>query len=272
MLIGADNFLGMVSSYRMCWFEGRYGGGKTSLAVRVAYELLKRGKVRYCISNIPIVFRDDPAKVELRDGKRADCVVVLDEAGIYLDTGRDARAFLAFLRKMNIILLMPSVLDVARVLQTFSVQRTVTWNSIGIPLWMYNAKLRSGRQRDSYNFGWWNPSEIFDIYDTEAAPDDDAGLHTYVQEWTRQLQAAAKVKISYRRTDDDSSAFTPHDAFSDLSGQALPRSSPVLEGQVQSKLSAVADGGWDSRALEEAAEKMDKAVSLYDELRDKRKS
>lgn len=269
--LGADSFLGMVMAYRMVHIEGRFGGGKTALAVKIAERLLETGKVRYCISNIPIVWRDDPAKVELREGKRADCVVVLDEAGLFLETGREAKKFMAYLRKMNIVLVMPSVLEPAGVARMFSVQRTMTWTPLGIPLWWYNARLRYGRQKDSYSFGWWRPWEIFGIYDTEGAPDDDGGLYDYVKDWTKELQAASKSKVSFKRY-ADSEGLAASNALGAFSGAFASQQSGLPERSVQSQLSAVESGGGDAAYFDEAAYKLEKAISILDDNRYKRKT
>jgi hypothetical protein len=152
-LVNAATFIGYCSTFRVVHIGGRYGGGKTSLAWRLAYELVDKGLARYVISNVKSVWSDDPAKITLRQGVYVDAVVILDEGGIFLKTGYDADKFLAFLRKLNITLLIPSVLPPATKARFLSVQRV--WNAgvLGLPLWWYRVDLIYGTTREKDYFG-----------------------------------------------------------------------------------------------------------------------
>ena len=49
-----DDPVSLTSSFRVVWIRGRYGGGKTSLAVWLTMELLKRRYARHVVSNIEL--------------------------------------------------------------------------------------------------------------------------------------------------------------------------------------------------------------------------
>lgn len=180
-LIGRETIVGMLQTFRVLWIGGRYGGGKTALAYRLAYELLDSGFSRHLLSNCRNVWRDEPADVVLRDGRYLDTVVILDEGGLFLRTSRDADDFLAFLRKLNVVLIVPSIKPPAPSVRMVSVQRVANLQSVGLPAWVYNVSVEYGRQRDRERFVWWRPSEIYGIYDTTDVPVDDCGIGDYLE-------------------------------------------------------------------------------------------
>jgi len=186
-LVGSSVFAGLIEVYRVVWFEGRYGGGKTAAAVRFAYDLLEKGFVKHLVSNIPVVFESDPWDIEpvITDTEyRLDTVILLDEGGLFLETGKDVKGFLAFLRKMNIVLLIPSVEPPATTIRKLSVTRRFNGYKIAIPAWVYRYTLSTGGYKDTERFYWLNPTEVFGLYDTDAKPVDDAGIGEWFQHHT----------------------------------------------------------------------------------------
>jgi hypothetical protein len=200
-----------IKMYRVAHIDGRYGGGKTSFAFRAAYELLTRGGYRYLFSNVASVWNDNPELVLMRDGRYVDAVVVLDEGGLFLKTGRDVEKFLVFLRKLNITLLLPSVQRPASALCRLQIQRMSNLNVIGLPLWAYVGRLSSGDQNERSNFYWRSPKEIYGIYDTLGVPTDDTlvymedpadpksitaagSLEGYMNEWVKKLAESTGYK------------------------------------------------------------------------------
>lgn len=188
--VGADLFMGYVRHYRAVWFDGKYGSGKTALAVRVAHELVERGIVRYVLSNVECVFADKPENVVLRSGKRGalyvDAAIVLDEAGMFIKSSRDSDDYLAYLRKLNVMLLLPSVEPLPGKLARLVVERTYDWTTMGLPFWQYRLMLQTRQQQEATSFFWRNPSEIFGTYDTIGYPSDDDELKEYLRKWTAQ--------------------------------------------------------------------------------------
>ena len=195
MLLNSDVVLGLIKTYRVCFVGGRYGGGKTALCVRLAYDLLESGFVKRCVSNIPIVFGDDWEQLNIDDVYHTDTVIILDEGGLFLEDKSDVKEYLAFLRKMNITLLIPSVEPPSTRVRGLTIQRTFNLSPIGVPLWVYSAFLKSGSIREDARFGWWRPSEIFGLYDTKAAPVDDDGI----SDWIIALKERIKGKSRSRQ-------------------------------------------------------------------------
>lgn len=178
--------LNYVHLYRMIWLSGRFGGGKTSLAIAIAQWLCGQQYARYIASNIPLNFGREVSRVDIKglramgpDGKPAirDCVILLDEAWMYLGErkGHAADDWLAFVRKANNYLLMPSVLPLAKVVQQLVCGRHFNGLVFGVPLWLYWWRLGKGKgvDGDKGRFFFWNPSKVFALYDHTGVPQED---------------------------------------------------------------------------------------------------
>lgn len=246
-LFNASTMMGYVRTYRVVWINGRYGGGKTSLAFRIAHELVEKSGYRYIISNVKSVWNENPADVVLRAGKWVDAVIVLDEAGLFLENSFDAKKFLAFLRKLNIILIAPSVMPPSTKMRFLSIQRTMNLNLLGLPAWMYTTNLTYGNIRENGWFVWWHPSEIYGVYDTNGFPDDDAGVGEYVQKWI--TQAANKEGYEAKNTGTKKAVFSqfvqPLHGSSSENGHSVPASDA---GDIVEELRRVASSLDDSTA------------------------
>lgn len=190
MLWNVGTLLTLAQGYRIVVIEGRFGGGKTALAYRLAVEMLKTGNFRYLLGNTPCVACDDVDDVvwRLPDGLvSVDAVGVVDEAGGFIKRTKDVEQFLQALRKLNVLLFFPSVFPVPSMLRKISVRRLMDWTVVGVPLWVYEWRLYDGlRVEQSDKFFWWFPHEIFGFYDTLAMPYDFEALN-------RLLDTAAKA-------------------------------------------------------------------------------
>lgn len=167
----ADAFLRMVANYRVVWLSGRFGGGKTSLAVWLAAWLVKNGYARRLVSNIPIVGRADPPPVPINDS-----AVLLDESWMYVDSWDDVKAYAAFLRKANLYLLLPSVWAPHQRLRILECHRVFNGVVVGLPFWVYRWSLGMGSISEKGYFMLWRPEKCFGLYDTEYIPKDDGGI------------------------------------------------------------------------------------------------
>jgi len=132
----ADAFLRMVANHRVVWLSGRFGGGKTSLAVWIAAWLVRNRYAARLVSNIPIVGRVDPPPVPINDS-----VILLDESWMYVDSWSDVKAYAAFLRKANLYLLLPSVWPPHSRLRILECHRVFNGVAIGLPFWVYRWSL-----------------------------------------------------------------------------------------------------------------------------------
>jgi len=144
------------------------------------------------------VWRDDPADVFLANGKTADAVLILDEAGVFMKSASETEEWLAALRKLNIVILCPSFLPPSRTARMLVLQRVFDATIIGVPVWWFKWHLDMGVLNEKGNFYWRNPQEIFGIYDTEGYPSEADELLNYVQEWTSQAQ----VNTGYKSTEE----------------------------------------------------------------------
>lgn len=191
-LINGSGFLSLCQAYRICWISGRFGGGKTSLAYRVAYDLVRYSGYRYVISNIKDIWSEKLSDIVLRDDL-VDSVVILDEGGVFLKYGRDVEEYMTLLRKLNIVVLIPSVMPPSNRIRFFRVKRTFNLNRIGLPVWVYKWSISDGFETFSEVFYWWNPQEIFGVYDTKAPPIDDGG----VSKWLSKIKTENRERTGY---------------------------------------------------------------------------
>jgi hypothetical protein len=197
-LMGIGEMMGYLNGYRVLHLDGRMGSGKTALAFRLAYEFVMKYGYRYILSNVKSVWTDDPADVSLREGRYVDAVIILDEGGLFIENTRDAKEFVAYLRKLNIIIIVPSVEVPAERLRKLTCERTLNIEKMsGLPIWWYELRLRrTGKQDITGSFWWWKPSEIYGIYDTLAYPGEGEDIRDFLKIWI----TAAKSDAGYTPT------------------------------------------------------------------------
>lgn len=184
-LNGASDFLYAVRTYRIVNITGKTGGHKTALAFRVAYDLLTSGFSRYCISNVRNIWRDLAEDIQ-PNGCRMDTVIILDEGGLFLD-GPQAKAFQTALRKLNCVVLIPSVAEPSSRLKSLTVWCESQFFWAGIPLLYYKWRIRNAGTRSESSFFWWKPKEIYGCYDTEHYPRSDAGIAGWLLDKSSRL-------------------------------------------------------------------------------------
>jgi hypothetical protein len=201
-----DDPVALLTAFRTVWIRGRYGGGKTSFAVWLTLELLKRHYARHVVSNIELthhaleLVRTTNEKKFLRElvelyehaatvddvsaltSELVDCVILIDESWRLLaeDMPSQTRKTLtAFLRKLNQYLVLPSVMSVHKSLTTFSVERV--WDgraALGLPVWWYALITRTHESSviTSYFFTHFN---VFKHYTTHALVSDKLYIYRY---------------------------------------------------------------------------------------------
>lgn len=247
MLINGDLAVNTLKAFHILALTGRYGGGKTALAFRLAYELLKDGTCEHLVSNVPSVWSEPLESVNFNEKNELNTVVIIDEAGVFLKTGRDVDAYLAAMRKMGVYLILPSVLAVPRKVAFFKVRRDVNYQRMGLPIWEYKYMLYQDGAKDEAKFWWYKPSEIFGVYDTKAMPVDDAGI----SEWL--LDKVEKIAIKTKQ------------------GKRTRKSA---DGSVHQLLSPMEDGGGEYGDVMEAAEIFSEAaetISVFGQQNKKRR-
>jgi hypothetical protein len=173
MLIGAETVLHSINTFRSVWVRGRYGGGKTFISFLLAEHL----QVRFgysVFSNVENVFQVGDSVADNH------AVVVYDEAWITLGLGASPaqiKRYLAFLRKKDYVLIMPSVLPIAKGGWLLWIERRFNFGPVGLPLWVYHWGISGKSSKESGGiFYVWMPQKHFGMYDTLAQPDEMEGL------------------------------------------------------------------------------------------------
>lgn len=187
--------------FRVLWLTGRYGGGKTSLALHLADLLIREGSQHRIATNAKLLapwvqVGESDSFGDLMESGLQDACLIFDEGWLDLGTGaspRQVRQYLANLRKINCVLLVPSVLPLVRDLRVLTVEREFNAMTFGLPLWLYRYRLAMGttRKGEEGRFWWWNPSRVFGWYDSGEVP----GGVWRVYEMGRQVQSEARGSV-----------------------------------------------------------------------------
>ncbi len=184
MLVNADEFLYNLLAYRILWIRGRLGGGKTLLAVALAQHLIERHGMRGVVANFPVALRHHEWREPHPDGHPRGVrgsVCIWDEAGLFLDRrawATNDRGVGALLRKLDSVLLLPSVTPPDLRLSYFSVARDLRLSLPGGESWRYVWQLALPGTRPEAGTFWLMPAPYYGLYDTRYIPVDDAGYMT----------------------------------------------------------------------------------------------
>lgn len=252
-LLGAGVFMDMLKTSRLLNMAGRTGGGKTSLAYRIAFELHEAGFIRYIFSNVDSVWNDDPRDMALVE-RRIDAAFILDEGGLFLEKRTEFKQYSAFMRKLNIVLIIPSVWEPMTGIKFLRVQRLMSLEVVGLPVWVYRWRLSHGEIRERGLFFWRQPSEIFGVYDTAGFPTDDDGIARYITKWTDEAKKQAGYGRKRQGFYDDPTDPTPEHP----------------DDNAQLIVDAVEEFGWVAEQQSEQAERLQEALSLHESKRRKR--
>jgi hypothetical protein len=175
MFIGAETFFRLVRNFRTCWFRGRYGCGKTALSVATALRMLDSGVSDCCVSNIPLAFGEQQLPpVPWR------ATILMDEGGLFWKTGRAFEMVAAFLRKQELIVLIPSITPPSLQFRTLYVRRVFSSAAMtGLNLWLYEWTIAEAGEITKGKF-WWTFPKIFRYYDTNYSPLGDEKIPQWV--------------------------------------------------------------------------------------------
>lgn len=170
MLIG-EQLLHMFRDQRYMWIAGRFGSFKTGFAIRLGMEFVERGWSDHILCNFPCAVATDLHRLPRLDR----CFVILDEAGNWMDNVQ-LRSSIAFLRKLDLYIVFPSVIEPPFKARTLNMQMTFSWLNWGIPLLRYSVELDNVRVKEKYHIHWWNPKEVFGLWDTSKVVNSDRGI------------------------------------------------------------------------------------------------
>lgn len=189
--IVGDEFVNSISKIRTLYISGFLGGGKTMLAFFLAAYAEANGWTDRTVSNIP-----SPISVTAEDiPDIRGSGVILDEAWQFLSARSEAVSYGAALRKLGVLLLMPSVFPPSAVLSAFSAQRFLNGYIFGIPVWGYKYYLNYKSFKDKGTFWLVNPHLMAGWYDTEAYPAEDYGISAGLDAAVMKLKIATAKKL-----------------------------------------------------------------------------
>lgn len=233
--LGGDLFWSMLLAYKTVWFMGRYGAGKTSLAVMCAARLLQEKRVEKIVSNIPMSFStlikpptyDENGDVKFESvEKLLHAGILLDEAWMYVDDRQATMDYAGFIRKFDHYLLMPSVFPVNARLSYFYVQRIFNGYSLGLPMWFYRWNINNKGIKENGTFAILNPHAVFGHYPTDFVPGDDGYISdtlvgTAVQSGFKGTRKQQKNKMlkGKKQVDENTSIFEELENMEDISNQ-----------------------------------------------------
>jgi len=187
-LLNAGPLFGTLREFRFMWIEGRVSGGKTSLAVGLAEHFAKKGY--RVVANIPVVFAEDPDMIHLNDDGMAKLFCLLDEGGMWLENV-DAKAFKAYLGKLDVYVVLASVETPPRAFHKFRCEPVLNWlQKTGIPLIQYEWTFeRKGKKDEVGKFSWSNPRHTWGMYSRQAPGMGAAGLDKMMDRLVREFIA-----------------------------------------------------------------------------------
>lgn len=209
-LIGFDLVKAQALQRRIVYIGGAFGTGKTALSFRMVPEFLDDSStgLRYVASNIDSVWTDKLDHIQMDEEGRLNTVCILDEAGEFIDSMKDVKGWISYLRKLNVVLILASAVEPHSVMRRFELRRTINWQVFGVPAtswrWIVDTGVASKERYVSAVFHWWKPSEIYGVYDTDAAPGDAMRLKTYLEEAIDIYR-----KVNPQEVDDGTSAAQP---------------------------------------------------------------
>lgn len=228
--------------------------GKTSLAVRLGIEFCERGWSDHILTNFPSVVAT--SLMSLPDLRK--CFIILDEGGTWLSR-KNFDDVAAFLRKRDLVLVVPSVIPPPISARMLSVQRTFSLDGLGLPIWFYSSTLDYMNVKEEYKFTWYNPREIFGLYDTSAVTNDDGGLVTLINAFFDDDARKGRLHNDQNITEV-------------LRKFGLRDSIPAVDVQEGDGVSGVEELRRVTEDAYEASRKFEKSISAYKQQRRRRRS
>lgn len=185
-------FMEMLTIYRTVWLAGRPRGGKTSLSIAMALNLVANSYADKICINTPLTIGTLVDIVPIKAAQQLENVVtVVDEAWIEFGAtskAADRDAWLAYRGKLNQYLILPSARDLHRSFNDFIIERTMNWLPFGIPLWVYTFNLTSSKVKnkkgrraapDVGKYNWWYPQRVFKYYNHLVQPKHEYYIYTF---------------------------------------------------------------------------------------------
>ena len=181
----ADEFLQLLDMERILWIQGHFGSHKTSFAVYLGLHFAKKGYA--FVSPFSCILNEFPFPVYKGPKVGVRAVVVLDEGGLWFRTREDVDVFGAYLRKLDIYVLLPSKTEPHESFQKLTVQPVFPLDKYGIPLITYKYWQGHGGQGADGAFVWSRPAEVYDLFDS-ADPSGEGLMSDLLRCWVADMQ------------------------------------------------------------------------------------
>jgi hypothetical protein len=185
-LVNSEVAIATVQSYRLVWISGRFGGGKTSLAFKLAEHFLKYGY--RLVTNSRCVWADDINNIQLDEDNHLKAVVVLDEGGLWFKSSKQIEMIASYAAKMDVIYLLPSFWPPTRSAQVLVIQPIFNLMAAGVPSIFYRWRVKIGSFDDKGWFLWNFPEEIYGIYSRQDPGDSGAEIVEFLIERTNEYR------------------------------------------------------------------------------------
>lgn len=170
-LLNAERVYALAEAYRLVWIGGRFGGGKTSLAFKLAEHWLRKGYK--LAANVKSVWNDPPSSITPDDFGKLRLVTIIDEGGTFMKSTAQVEAIAAYAAKMDVIYILPSFYPPPRRWQVLNIYVWFTLKHVGIPITFYKYLVKAGAFKDTGTFAWWRPSEIWGVYSRQDPGDPE---------------------------------------------------------------------------------------------------
>jgi len=247
MLMGFDLFLAQVRGYRMVWLPGRFSGGKTAMACRMAWDMKKRWGYRI-VSNTSFILneQEEPDFIIDEYGNASlKLVVIIDEGGLYLTDNKTVMRWMSFAGKMDIIAIVPSFYPPASLMRSLEIQKVHHYRAIGVPNDVYKWEISMGRQKFDGKVQWFGMEEIYGTYSTLHPSVSAEAVIAFVEEKSRQYQERySKIDqsnwLSAYEPDYEDTAFAPGSSYNPEIG--LLENAAWENAKAAEQLATVLDG------------------------------
>jgi len=192
-LINGNQIVELVRAYRLCWISGKYSGGKTSFAFYLAKKYLREGY--RLLTNNQCIWNDPIKELELfpadhpKHANLLRAVVILDEGGLYFESGKQVKQIAAYSAKMDCIYIIPSFFPPAPQVQVLTIQPIFGFQSAGLPIIVYQWKVRINQFKDGGWFAWVLPQEIYGVYSRQDPGADPERLVEFLTRRVRDFRA-----------------------------------------------------------------------------------
>lgn len=172
MIIDWSGAFELLRQYRIAWLSGRFGAGKTAMAVAMAEYLASKYGYRV-YSNFPLVF--DEFDTGVKGEKVLHAVFILDEAGLEIVARVNtlAERMIAYTRKMDIVILLPSFIPPSARIRFLQYYPIINLASAGVPLAIYGWRVNLANFKASGSFLVANPNDYYRMYNSFVAQDTD---------------------------------------------------------------------------------------------------